>query len=241
VQLNLNQPETTLKQSAKTSKTPWIISGSFITLLLAGYFLWPAFQETINEAWQVLTSGDQKRISGWVSQFGFWGPAFIIGFMVAQMFLVVVNVVALMVVAVLAYGPVWGSVISVVGIFVASTVGYLLGRGLGPATIGKFLGAKTQKKVAEQVERYGIWAVVLARISPLISNDAISIVAGIVKMPYQKFMLATAGGIIPLTLLIAYLGQNIDRLKIGLIVVSVVGVVGLVAYYIYDRRKQKTK
>lgn len=237
----MNQPETTSKQSPETSKTPWIISGSFITLLLACYFLWPAFQETINEAWQVLTSGDQKRISGWVSQFGFWGPIFIIGFMVAQMFLVVINVVALMVVAVLAYGPIWGSVISIVGIFVASTVGYLLGRGLGPATIGKFLGAKTQTKVAEQVERYGIWAVVLARISPIISNDVISIVAGIVKMPYSKFMLATAGGIIPLTLLIAYLGQNIDRLKTGLIVVSVIGVMALVVYYVIDRRKQKSK
>ena len=237
----MNQPETIIQQSAKLSKTPWFISGSFILFLLVCYFLWPAFQETINEAWQVLTSGDQKRISGWVSQFGFWGPLFIVGFMVAQMFLVVITVVALMVVAVLAYGPVWGSVISIVGIFLASTVGYLLGRGLGPATIGKFLGAKTQQKVAEQVERYGMWAVVLARISPIISNDAISIVAGIVKMPYRKFMLATAGGIIPLTLLIAYLGQNIDRLKVGLIVVSIVGVIALMAYYIYDRRKQKTK
>ncbi|QMU31099.1 TVP38/TMEM64 family protein [Adhaeribacter radiodurans] len=237
----MNQPETTLTESSSASKTPWIISGSFIGLLLACYFLWPAFQEAIQEAWQVLTSNDQKRISRWVSQFGFWGPMFIVLFMVAQMFLVVINVVALMVVAVLAYGPIWGSVISIAGIFVASTVGYLLGLGLGPATIGKFLGAKTQAKVAEQVDRYGIWAVVLARISPVISNDAISIVAGIVKMPYSKFMLATAGGIIPLTILIAYLGQNINRLKIGLIVVSIVGVVALVAYYIIDRRKQKTK
>ncbi len=60
-------------------------------------------------------------------------------------------------------------------------------------------------------------------------------------MPYSKFMLATAGGIIPLTLLIAYLGQNIDRLKTGLIVVSVVGVIALVAYYLYDRRKHPSK
>ncbi len=123
-----------------------------MALLLACYFLWPAFQDAIQEAWQVLTSGDQKRISSWVSQFGIWGPVFIALFMVAQMFLVVINVVALMVVAILAYGPVWGSVISITGIFVASSVGYLLGRGLGPATIGKFLGEKNQKKVEEQVK-----------------------------------------------------------------------------------------
>jgi uncharacterized membrane protein YdjX (TVP38/TMEM64 family) len=129
--------------------------------------------------------------------------------------------------------------IALVGIFVASTLGYLLGRGLGPATVGKLLGQKTQKKVEEQVERYGIWAVVLARLSPLISNDAISIVAGIARMPYRKFILATAGGIIPLTLLIAYLGQDIDRLKNGLIVVSIIGVIMLIGYYFYDRRRRK--
>ena len=230
---------TIVKPTISSSKLPWVISGSFILLLVAGYFLWPDFRQTGQEAWQVLTSGDQRRISDWVSQFGFWGPAFIVLFMVAQMFLVVVNSVALIVVAILAYGPVWGSVIALVGIFAASTVGYLLGRWLGPTTIGKLLGEKTRQKVEEQVARYGVWAVILARISPLISNDAISIVAGVARMPYGRFMLATAAGIIPLTLLIAYLGQDIDRLKTGLIVVSVMGVLALTGYYIYDRRKRK--
>ena len=207
--------------------------------MLACYFWWPGFQETVKEAWQVLTSGDQPRISGWVSQFGFWSPVFIVLFMVLQMFLVVIKVVALIVVAILAYGPVWGSVIALVGILVASTLGYLLGRMLRPTAMGKLLGDKIQKKVEAQVERYGIWAVVLARISPLISNDAISIVAGITRMPYQKFMLATIGGIIPLILLIAYLGQDIDRLKNGLIIVSVIGVLALFGYYFYDQRKAK--
>jgi uncharacterized membrane protein YdjX (TVP38/TMEM64 family) len=122
---------------------------------------------------------------------------------------------------------------------VASSVGYGLGRALGPATVGKFLGQKTEKKVQDQVDRYGIWAIVLARISPLISNDAVSIVAGLAKMPYLRFLLATIGGIVPLILLIAYLGEDIDRLKTGLIVVSVVGIVLLVGFYIYDRMKNK--
>ena len=162
-----NQP------SAKSSRLPLYISIGFIGSLLALYFLHPGFQEVIKEAWNILTSGDRNKISQWVSQFGFWGPVFIISFMVAQRFLVVVNVVALMVVAVLAYGPVWGSVISLAGVFIASSVGYWLGRAVGPATIDKILGGKTGEKVKEKVERYGLWAVVLARISPMISNDAL--------------------------------------------------------------------
>jgi uncharacterized membrane protein YdjX (TVP38/TMEM64 family) len=218
-----------------SSKLPWFISGGFLLLLLAAYFFIPDFQAIAKEAWAILTSGDRAKISEWVRQFGIWGPLFIIIFMVLQMFLVVINVVALMVVAVLAYGPVWGGVISLIGIFVASSLGYWVGRGLGPATIDKILGAKTEKKITEQVERYGSWAVVLARISPLISNDAISFVAGLVRMPYLRFMLATAAGIIPLIILIGYLGNDMDRLKTGLLVLSGVGIALLIGYYLYDR------
>lgn len=224
---------------AHPSRLPYYISFSFIGIIVALYFLNADFQNIIKEAWHVLTSGEQHKISEWVSQFGFWGPVFIILFMVVQMFLVVVNVVALMVVAVLAYGPVWGSVISVAGIFVASTIGYWLGRAVGPATVNKLLGGKTGEKVKEQVERYGLWAVVIARISPMISNDAISIVAGLMCMPYLRFMAATAAGIIPLTILIAYLGENIDRLKTGLIIVSVIGILMLVGFYVYDHWYKK--
>ena len=106
---------------------------------------------------------------------------------------------------------------------------------MGQATAEKLLGAKTRKKIEEQVERYGIWAVVLARISPLISNDTISLVAGLARMPYWRFMLATTGGIIPLIILIAYLGNDMDRLKTGLIIVTAAGVVMLVCYYLYNR------
>ena len=225
----------------KRFNLPLFISIGFISAMLGLYFLNPGFQAVTKEAWAVLTSGDQARISEWVNQFGYWGPVFIVVFMVLQMFLVVINVVALMVVAVLAYGPIWGGVISFVSVIVASSVGYWLGRALGPATVGKLLGHKTEKKVQEQVDRYGIWAVVLARISPVISNDAISIVAGMVKMPFLHFILATVVGIIPLIILISYLGGDIDRLKTGLIVVTILGVLMLVGIYLYDRYKGKEK
>jgi hypothetical protein len=154
------------------SRLPLLISVTIVLSCLGFYFFNESFRHIIQEGWQVLTSGDRHKISDWVSQFGIWGPLFIIGFMIVQMFAVVVNVVALMVVAVLAYGPVWGSVISLVGIFLASTICYFIGRVLGMAAVTKLIGKKTSEKVQDKVKRYGVWAVVIARISPFISNDA---------------------------------------------------------------------
>ncbi|MFD3001589.1 TVP38/TMEM64 family protein [Pontibacter toksunensis] len=223
----------------KQSKWPLIITGILIAALVASYFIFPSFQQEVDKAWDVLTSGDEQRISDWVSQFGFWGPFFIILAMVAQMFLLVINAVALMLVAIIAYGHFWGSLIAIAAVAVASTVGYWIGHGLGEAGVSKLIGRKSEKKIVKFVDNYGIWAVIIARISPFLSNDAVSFVAGLARMGYIKFLGATLAGIVPLTVLLAWLGQNNERLKTGLIWVSVVSLAAFIGYIIYDKYIKK--
>ena len=227
--------------SSKKSWIPLLLTIIIIGSLVGSYWIFPEYKEFVKSAWNILTSGDEKRISNWVDQFGVWGPFFIIIFMILQMFLLVINVVALMVVSVLAYGPIWGSLVAVAGIAVASTIGYFIGFLLGENAVDKLIGGKTKKKVIEKVQHYGFWAIIVARISPFLSNDAISFVAGLSRMPYFKFMGATLLGIFPLVVLIAFLGQDIQRLKTGLIWISVISIVAFIAYVIYDHKKNKSK
>ncbi|GAB3203206.1 putative membrane protein YdjX (TVP38/TMEM64 family) [Pontibacter aydingkolensis] len=227
--------KTTEDNSHKQSKWPLIITLILIASLVASYFIFPGFQKEVDTSWDVLTSGDRQRISDWVEQFGFWGPFFIILAMIAQMFLLVINVVALMLVSIIAYGPVWGTLVAITAVVVASTVGYLIGRGVGKAGVSKLIGPKTEHKVMNFVDDYGLWAVMIARISPFLSNDAISIVAGLAKMNYFRFIGATLAGIVPLAILLAWLGENNERLKTGLIWVSAVSIAAFIGYIIYDK------
>ncbi|GHA61933.1 TVP38/TMEM64 family protein [Pontibacter akesuensis] len=225
------------EHDANNGQSKWPLIGTVLLIggLVAAYFVFPGFKGGVQEAWAVLTSGDEQRISAWVEQFGFWGPFFIVLAMVAQMFLLVINVVALMLVAIIAYGPVWGSVIAVVAVGVASTIGYWLGRSLGQAGVSRLIGEKTERKVEGFMEEYGIWAIIIARISPFLSNDAVSFVAGIARMGYLRFIAATLAGIIPLTLLLAWLGENSERLKTGLIWVSGVSLAFFIGYILYKK------
>jgi len=227
--------------SDKESKWPLILTAIIIGGLIAAYFIFPEFKQTMKEGWTVLSSGEEDKISEWVNQFGFWGPFFIILAMVAQMFLLVINVVLLMLVAILAYGPVWGSVIAVVAVLVASTVGYMIGKSVGEAGVSKLIGNKTQRKVNDFMDRYGLWAIIIARISPFLSNDAVSFVAGFATMRYWQFILATFAGIVPLTVLLAWLGENNDRLKNGLIWVSAISLALFIGYVLYDKYISKKK
>ncbi|MBD2716192.1 TVP38/TMEM64 family protein [Microvirga sp. STR05] len=232
-------PATATAPRRRSSRLPLYLSLSFVVALVATYFFWPAFQAAVQEAFSALKSGEQARISAWMEQFGNWGPVVLVGLMVVQMFLFVVNVVALILVAVLAYGPWWGSLLALAGVVMASTVGYGLGRLMGESFVARLLGRSTEKKVIGIVERYGVWAVVIARLSPALSDDAISFVAGTARMGYWKFMGATVAGVVPLIALLAYLGEESNRLKTGLLWVSGVSLLLFGGYIWWDQRRQK--
>ncbi|EMR03305.1 TVP38/TMEM64 family protein [Cesiribacter andamanensis] len=224
--------------SPKQSRWPLLLTVLLIGGGIAAYFFIPSFQQSLQEGWQVLGSGEEEKISEWVSQFGAWGPLFIILAMVAQMFLLVVNVVALMLVAILAYGPFWGSALAIAAVLVASTIGWALGRSLGEAGVVRLIGQKAEKKVSHFMDRWGVWAIIIARVSPFLSNDAVSFVAGLARMSYLKFIGATLAGITPLTILLAWLGENNERLKTGLIWVSAISIAALLGYMLYSRLKR---
>lgn len=228
----------TKEKNEKSSKWPLylsIILGAAVILL---YFLNPSVQQFFTESWDVLVSGDQQRIATWVEQFSWWGPLIIVLAMIAQMFLLVIPTPLLMVVTVVAYGPYTGTAIILVAIFCASSIAYALGAYLGAPVMERFLGVESEKKVEGFLERYGFWAVIITRLSPFLSNDAVSFVGGILRMGYLRFIGATMLGIFPLTVLIAYLGENSDRLKTGLIWVSIISLIGFIGYIWWDKRKR---
>lgn len=230
-----NSLETT---SVKQSKLPLYISVLIVISLVLAYYFIPGVQNFLTEAWNVLTSNDEARIKQWVANFGWFGPVVLVLAMIAQMFLLVIPTILLMVVSILAYGPVWGSVIILTAVFAASSVGYFIGRYFGPVIVEKLIGPKTEKKIENFIDNYGFWAVIVTRLNPFLSNDAISFVAGILKMGYWKFIGATLVGIAPLTLFIAIIGKSTDALMNGLLWGSLLSLILFGLYVYWDKKKK---
>lgn len=222
----------------KKSKAPLIFSSAVIVFLVGGYFFIPGMEEFLNNAWVVLTSNDKPRIKDWVSNFGWIGPLVLIIAMIAQMFLLVIPSIALMIVSILAYGPIGGSLIIFTAIFCASSVGYFIGRYFGPMIVKKLLGPKTENRISDFLDDYGFWAVIVTRINPFLSNDAISFVGGVLKIGYWKFIGATMAGISPLIIFIALIGDSTQQLKTGLLWGSLVSLALFILYIYWDKRKR---
>lgn len=226
----------TKQSSATKSKLPLYISIGLIVAIVAAYFLVPAVKEFLDEAWQVLTSDNEDRLKEWVAGFGWFGPVILVLAMIVQMFLLVIPSILLMVVSILAYGPIWGSVIVFASVFAASSVGYFIGNYFGDTLVTKIIGKKSEEKVESFLEDYGFWAVIITRFNPFLSNDAISFVGGLLRMGYWKFLGATMVGITPLTLFIAIFGKSTDGLKMGLLWGSLVSLIAFGIYVWWDKR-----
>lgn len=222
-----------------SKKLSYIVTGVIISGLVILYFANPAFKGFINETWNILWSNDEDKISAHFESFGFWGPIAIIIVMILQIFLVVFPSWLPMIVAVLAYGFWGGALISVAGVFSASSIAFYLGKWLGEDNLEKIMGESRNKQVEYWVSQYGFWTIAIFRISPFLSNDAISIVAGMLSMKYRKFILATLTGIIPLSFSIAYFGRDTNALKNGLYWIGGAGILIYAFYVFIDYRKRK--
>ncbi len=116
--------------------------------------------------------------------------------------------------------------------------GYWVGRLIGPplfkprrGLVGKILNPKYVAKTHEFFERYGNRALILARFVPIV-RTFVTLVAGVGRMDFRKFITYTAiGGIlwaVGVTTLGYYLGNigfiknNIDAVLILIVLVSVI-------------------
>lgn len=227
--------------SVSKSKIPLYISAGVIIACLFSYYVFPEVQNFLDTGWSVLTSGEKDKTHQWVDQFGLLGPLIIIVTMVVQMFLIVIPSPVLMVVSIVAYGPYWGSIILFAAIFLSSTIGYFIGRYFGPVIVQKLIGPQSEKKIEAFIDDYGFWTVIVIRLSPFLSNDAISFVGGVLKMGYWRFIGATMVGISPLIIFIAYLGGDYERLKTGLVWTSIISLALFILFVWWDRKVRKAK
>jgi uncharacterized membrane protein YdjX (TVP38/TMEM64 family) len=232
--------------AAKTKKGKgkgpnWILWISILIVigLVASYFVFPGFKDGVNEAFDIITSEDEGRIKTWVKKFSALGPLVLILAMAVQMFLLFVPNLLMFAIAIICYGPIWGSLICLTGVFCSSSLGYVIGRKLGARAVDKFVSQKSQDKISVFVQRYGFKAITIARLSSL-GTDAIGFVAGILEMSYKKFIIATMSGTIPVIGAIAIFGKN-GTVEKGLLWMAGISLVALIVYIIIDRKKQPAR
>ncbi|RKU30347.1 TVP38/TMEM64 family protein [Candidatus Poribacteria bacterium] len=133
----------------------------------------------------------------------------------------------------LLFGVWWGAALSWSSAMLGAALCFFIARLLGRPVIVRLLNESAVNTSDRFFQRYGKHAVLIARLIPVISFDAISYGAGLTDMRFLGFAIATGIGQLPATLLYSYLGDRVTRSIKALfwgfgLVISVSIIIGLV-------------
>lgn len=147
--------------------------------------------------------------------------------------------------AVLAFGPVYGSIVAWISTMVSASVNFWLGRRLGEDRISK-IGGRLVQKFISVIRRHGFWTSLTVRIVPSGPFVVINMAAGVAGMTFLAFALGTALGIIPKIIAVAFFGEGIQGAATGkgpvyvaIVIAFALAWIGII-YFAGSRLKRKT-
>ena len=148
-----------------------------------------------------------ERIEDWLHSLGAWAVAGSIALMVMHSFLPFpAEIIALA--NGMVFGPVWGALITWVGAMLGATAAFALVRALGQPFLHRFLSAKHMQQLGRWSQHQGAPTLLVARLIPAIAFNLVNYAAALSLVSWWTFLWTTSLGILPLTVLLAVMGDR---------------------------------
>jgi uncharacterized membrane protein YdjX (TVP38/TMEM64 family) len=121
---------------------------------------------------------------------------------------------------------------------------FLLARALGRDTVEKLAGKGVLKGVEAYFTKYGSKTILICRLLPFVSFDAVSYFAGLTSVRFWPFVIATGLGQLPATIVYSYVGGmltgGVKYLVTALLCIFALGAAAAIFKGLYTER-QKSK
>lgn len=140
----------------------------------------------------------------WLEQSGGWAWAAGIGMLGADLVLPIPGTVVMSALGWI-YGAMLGGLAAAAGSMLAGLGGYGVGRLIGERGARRILGELDFERGKLLFGRGGGWMIALSRALPILP-EALSCTAGLVRMPFGRFVVSLACGSLPVGFLFAWIG-----------------------------------
>jgi len=110
--------------------------------------------------------------------------------------ILVIPVTALMVVTIIAFGPVAGFIYALLGSVFSAAATYWIGSQMGRETVRRLAGQRVNR-LSRRLARRGILTMTVVRLIPIAPYSIVNIVAGASHIRFQDFMIGTVFGLTP--------------------------------------------
>jgi uncharacterized membrane protein YdjX (TVP38/TMEM64 family) len=196
-------------------------------------------REWLAAAWRALDAGSIAAVAAYVRGFGAWAPILSLLLMLLQTLVAPLPGSAVAAANGVVFGLWWGTLLSWAGGMLGATAAFWLARKLGRGFVERRLGSEHLERLDRAGAAEGFWVILVARLTPLVSFDLISYLAGLSAIGFGRFLLATAVGMLPGTFAWTALGHDLAQAQTTawrLSLLALLAVVALLAGRWWKRR-----
>ncbi len=227
----------------KATRNRLILLGAAIALFLVYLFV-PGVNRFINQAAAVLGSGKIESVIEYIRSYG--STAMVISFFLMVFSSVIAPLPAFMITLSNAaiFGWWQGAILSWASAMAGAALCFFLSRILGRDVVERIAGKTALSGVESYFEKYGTKTILVCRLLPFVSFDAVSYFAGLTSMKFIPFFIATGIAQTPATIVYSYVGGTLSGgvkwLFIGLLCLFSLSIlIGIFKTIYTDRQKKK--
>lgn len=168
-----------------------------------------------------------------LQQIGYWGPLLIVVLMAGAIVMSPIPSAPIAIASGLVYGHSWGTLYVLIGAEIGALIAFTISRLVGYNVMQKRFGDAIKYKFLNSSKHLMI-AVFVSRLIPFISFDIVSYAAGLTKISYFQFAIATLFGIFPASFLLAHVGgevasNDIQRIFITILLLGLLTLIPIIA------------
>ncbi|HEX6030630.1 MAG TPA: VTT domain-containing protein, partial [Tepidiformaceae bacterium] len=142
----------------------------------------------------------------------------------------------------LAWGPVIGTVYSMLGMALGSVIAFYVARWVGRRHLPRLVGAKAAARLDDLADRMGGRLVFWARMLPAVNFDYISFIAGLTSVRFWTFFLYSMLGMLLPTTVAVIAGDGLGkdfRITLTMGGLWVAGIAASAAFFWYRHRRSQ--
>ena len=214
-----------------------------IALVLVIYLAVPAVNKFVNQAMAVLGSANLDAVAEYIRSFGTYAMAFSFVLMVFSSLIAPLPAFMITLSNAAIFGWWQGAILSWSSAMVGAALCFFLARGLGRDVIEKLAGRGALAGVEGYFQKYGTKTILICRLLPFVSFDAVSYFAGLTPMKFLPFFIATGLGQTPATIVYSYVGGMLTGgariMMTGLLCLFAISILVTIVKQVYTDRQAK--
>nr|WP_242948356.1 TVP38/TMEM64 family protein [Clostridium frigidicarnis] len=216
--------------------------GVLVACVLA-YFLIPNLSTNIKQAIFILGNMDIDLVRGYILGFGVWAPVVSFLLMIFQSVAAPLPAFLITFANAAIFGWVKGAILSWASAMAGTVLCFYIARFLGRDSVEKLTSKFALKDIDSFFEKYGNYAILIARLLPFISFDLVSYAAGLTTMSFWSFFWATGVGQLPATIVYSYIGGQLTggtkKFVFGLLMLFAASVLVVLVKKLWNDKNKK--